>query len=89
MLQGSAMQLLPLLPDGCVDLIVVDPPAGMYGRHWEWDKPWSDGEWAALLPQVWRVLSTGGRFIMFGCGKDSFTDHRRCVSRFMRSVLCL
>mmetsp|Transcript_3520 Transcript_3520/g.12177 ORF Transcript_3520/g.12177 Transcript_3520/m.12177 type:complete len:344 (-) Transcript_3520:303-1334(-) len=81
LLQGSAMQLLPLLPDGCVDLIVVDPPAGMYGRHWEWDKPWSDGEWAALLPQVWRVLSTGGRFIMFGCGKDSFTDHLRSVTR--------
>jgi site-specific DNA-methyltransferase (adenine-specific) len=80
LVHGSCFDIVKLLPDGSVDLIMIDPPAAMYNKshgkeHWAWDVKWVDGEWKELLSHVWRVLKADSRFLVFGCGgKGGFTD---------------
>lgn len=32
---GNACQLLDTMPDGCVDLVLTDPPYGATAAHWD------------------------------------------------------
>lgn len=77
-LQENCLTTLQRLPDGCVELLVVDPPFGFYAaergrKHGGWDRRWSDDFWKRLVQQILRVLSRRGRFIVF-CLRD-LSDH--------------
>ena len=83
-LQEDCLTTLQRLPDGCVELLVVDPPFGFYAaergrKHGGWDRRWSDDFWKRLVQQILRVLSRRGRFIVF-CLRD-LSDH---VGRLIR-----
>jgi site-specific DNA-methyltransferase (adenine-specific) len=44
---GNCLDVLPGLPEGCVDFVCADPPYG--STHIEWDRP-------LYLPSLWRQL---------------------------------
>jgi DNA modification methylase len=69
---GDAIDLIKQLDDKSVRLILLDPPYGQsqaQSNHYQWDKIWSRHFWRELLSNVWRVLSDGGRLVVFGTGE--------------------
>lgn len=67
--RGSCFDFIKLLPDDCIDLICVDPPYGdNYGRTGGdsyKDVIFEADEWATLIKEGWRVLTSGGRQLIF------------------------
>lgn len=62
---------LERVPDGCVDLVVADPPYGVLNKGNEavkWDKP---PDLAALWVQLERVSKPETAFVFFGSGMFS------------------
>lgn len=57
---GNAYQLLDTLPDGCVDLVLTDPPYGTTAAHWD-DRI----DYESLFGKLWRVLKPNGALLMF------------------------
>lgn len=57
--QGDCLEILPTLPDGCVDLVLTDPPYG--DTSLSWDK--RVGEWPR---EALRLLRPGGSMWVFG-----------------------
>ena len=53
--QGDCLELLPLLPNGCVDTVVTDPPYGLNTKSDGTGKlnPWADLCNAALWYRAW------------------------------------
>lgn len=48
--RGDCLDILPTLPDGCVDLVLTDPPYGQTQNPWD-----SEIDLARLWPELWRV----------------------------------
>jgi len=60
-LEGDCLELLPLLPDGCIDMVLCDLPYGMTNN--KWDTPIDlDRLWAAYR----RVVKPGGVVALTG-----------------------
>jgi len=57
---GNCLDVMRQMPDGCVDLIVADPPYGAKGRA-TWDS-WAGTDWIAPMP---RLLRSGGSAYVF------------------------
>lgn len=73
---GDALDLLRTVPDGSVDSIVTDPPAGIsfMGREWDHHKGGRD-QWIAWLTEITReclrVLKPGGHALFWALPKTS------------------
>ncbi len=64
-LQADSLQMLPLLPESCVDLIICDGPYGV--TTFEWDRVGSIQQFNLLLIQHFaRILKPGGVLYLFG-----------------------
>lgn len=61
--QGDSRDVLPQLPDECVELVVTDPPYGM-GRVDNDGKDYLDTV-APILREAWRTLKCGGSMFVF------------------------
>ncbi len=48
--RGDCLDILPTLPDGCVDLVLTDPPYGQTQNPWD-----IEIDLARLWPELWRV----------------------------------
>jgi len=59
---ADCLDILPLMPDGCVDAVATDPPYGLkfMGKHWDCDVPSTD-----IWKEVLRVLKPGGHLLSF------------------------
>jgi DNA modification methylase len=68
---GDCLSVMRMMPDGCVDAIVTDPPYGLkfMGREWDHGVP-GIPFWSAML----RVLKPGGYLLAFG---GTRTFHRQ------------
>ena len=49
------------IPDGSIDLILIDPPYGITGESWD-----TEPNWKELSPELYRVLKSSGILIIFG-----------------------
>lgn len=87
LLRADCLRVLPSLPAGCLDAVVVDPPYGIaLDPHWSRDgrprrfKPIANDE----RPFVWflyhaaRALRRGGALLCF-CAPRTQEDFRRCI----------
>jgi site-specific DNA-methyltransferase (adenine-specific) len=66
--QGDCLELMKQMPDGCVDLVVVDPPYNIDKvRAWDkWKKKEDYVEWMGkLFIEYQRVLKDNGSFYWF------------------------
>lgn len=61
MKHGDCLALLADLPDGSVDLILVDPPYGSTACSWDQVVPFEP-----MWREVWRVLKPNGAALFFG-----------------------
>lgn len=74
--QGDCLEILKTLPDGSVDSIVTDPPAGInfMGKDWDGDMGGRD-EWIAWMQSVAveciRVLKPGGHALVWALPRTS------------------
>jgi DNA modification methylase len=74
---GKAEDLLPRFPDGCLDSIVTDPPAGIafMGEDWDEDKGGAE-EWidwlAGVMKEGLRALKPGGYALVWAIPRTSF-----------------
>lgn len=59
--QGDCLELMKTLPDGCIDMVLCDPPYGM--TNFEWDKPLELNE---LWAEYRRVIKPHGIAVLFG-----------------------
>jgi len=91
--QGDARTFLVGLPDGCVDLVLTDPPyvfdrGGTYFRDWFADLP--DGAWPEVLTQCYRVLRDD-RHAYVICDRrteDVFVDAAESAGfRYLRTII--
>lgn len=55
LIHGDCIEELKELPDGCVDLVIADPPYGTTRNRW--DTPL---DLDSLWPELWRVCRGGG-----------------------------
>lgn len=62
LIQGDAIEVLSLFPDGVVDLIVADPPYNSMNVHWDKKDDEFQFSW---LEQAKRVLKPGGSLYVF------------------------
>lgn len=53
-------EIFPLIPDGCVDMVLCDPPYGMTTAFWD-----KDLQWDSIWPQYWRILKPNGVVVLF------------------------
>lgn len=53
-------EILPLIPDGCVDMVLCDPPYGMTAAFWD-----KEMKWDSIWPQYWRILKPNGVVVLF------------------------
>ena len=73
---ADCCDLMPKLPDACVDAIVTDPPAGIsfMGKAWDGDKGGRD-EWVAwmtkVMAQCLRVLKPGGHALVWALPRSA------------------
>lgn len=58
--QGDCLEILTMIPDGCIDLVLVDLPYGMTACHWDQVIPF-DKMWEQLL----RVGTKACAFVFF------------------------
>jgi|GEM_PF-2321634 len=69
--EGDAADTLPSLPDGCIDAVVTDPPAGIgfMGASWDGAKG-GRAQWVAwlagILADARRATRDGGRAVVWG-----------------------
>ncbi len=56
---GDAMEVLPVLEAGSVDMILTDPPYGSTCAAWD-----AEPDWQALFPLLWRVLKPNGALLI-------------------------
>jgi site-specific DNA-methyltransferase (adenine-specific) len=61
----SALELLQALPDGCVDLVVTDPPYGFEKTKTSWDSNKLAFDIIAFISESIRVLTPRGALCMF------------------------
>lgn len=65
---GDCLQVMPTLPDGCVDMCLTDLPYGVLNKrneHAQWDTELDlDALWNGLL----RVCKPGAAIVLFGQG---------------------
>jgi len=58
---ADCMDILPLIPDGSIDVIITDPPYGTTACKWDsvipFDKMWE---------QLNRIIKTNGAIVLFG-----------------------
>jgi site-specific DNA-methyltransferase (adenine-specific) len=73
----EGIDLMGDLPDGCVDLMVVDPPYGMTNNPWDKKLIFSQ-----FWPEAWRVLKHNGPVVMFAAGK--FAAEAMLSSKYYR-----
>jgi DNA modification methylase len=66
LLEGDCLDLLPNLPDNCVDLIAADLPYGKTKDPFDIIIPPEK-----LWPEYWRVIKPNGAIVLFG--QDKFT----------------
>jgi len=63
---GDCLEVMKMLPDGCVDAVVTDPP---YGTRTNQRETWMVGEFANVLPvalpEMFRVSKTNAALYMF------------------------
>src|SRR4051812_16150536 len=61
------------LPDGCVDLVLADPPYNLDKNFGHWDERKRKEEWLPWsklwLDQVKRILRPGGNLFVYGIHK--------------------
>ena len=73
---GKAEDVLPTLPDCCIDAVVTDPPAGIgfMNRAWDHDKGGRDTwiDWmAGVAAECLRVLKPGGHALVWALPRTS------------------
>lgn len=74
--QGDCLELLRQLPDGCLDALVTDPPAGIgfMGKDWDSDKGGREAwiAWLAeVMREVYRVLKPGAHGLVWALPRTS------------------
>ena len=64
--QGDCLDLLKTLPDGCIDMVLTDPPYASTAQRW--DKMLN---WAEIWPELKRVCKVNAAKLFFSC--NAFT----------------
>jgi site-specific DNA-methyltransferase (adenine-specific) len=64
---GDCLDVMRDMPDGCVDLVVADPPYGL--GFWNWVNGWIE-----LLPRILKPTTSIYVFCGIGEKADSFTE---------------
>ena len=64
--QGDCLDLLKTLPDGCIDMVLTDPPYASTAQRW--DKMLN---WAEIWPELKRVCKVNAAKLFFSC--NTFT----------------
>jgi site-specific DNA-methyltransferase (adenine-specific) len=59
--QGDCLEIMKLLPDGCIDAIITDPPYGTTACKWDSVIPF-EPMWAELK----RIIKPSGAIVLFG-----------------------
>lgn len=57
---GDCLEVLPTIPDGCVDMILCDPPYGATAASWD-----KHLDWESIWPHYWRILKPNGAVVLF------------------------
>jgi len=69
-INGDCIEGMRALPDGCVDLIVADPPYNLNKDFGEWNETKRKAEWLSWtrswLNECERVLKVGGSIFVYG-----------------------
>lgn len=64
--QGDCLKLMKTLPDGCIDMVLTDPPYASTAQRW--DKMLN---WAEIWPELKRVCKVNAAKLFFSC--NAFT----------------
>ena len=64
--QGDCLELMKTLPDGCIDMVLTDPPYASTAQRW--DKMLN---WAEIWPELKRVCKVNAAKLFFSC--NAFT----------------
>ena len=64
--QGDCLELMKTLPDGCIDMVLTDPPYASTAQRW--DKMLN---WAEIWPELKRVCKANAAKLFFSC--NAFT----------------
>lgn len=60
------------IPDGCIDLVITDPPYGNIVKA-KWDQAWTMEDQWELTREIGRILKPGGTaFVWGGIGKPGY-----------------
>ncbi len=75
-INNDCLEVLPTLPDNCIDTMITDPPAGIAFMGKEWDKDKGGRlEWIAWLSSVFveckRVLKPGAMVLVWALPRTS------------------
>lgn len=90
---ADCFDVMATFPNGCIDLIVTDPPYGIgYTRHLEWgrgrwQKPIANDNsleaWIRAASECRRILKPGGHIYMF-CGWSNIETTKAAFERSFR-----
>lgn len=87
-IQADCLEYLRELPDGCVDLVVIDPPYNI--AHAEWDKYGSQKEYINWLGGVFlecqRVLKENGSFYFWHNDFSQMAELQHWISQNTKFV---
>jgi len=75
---GDCLDIMAQMPDGCVDLVVTDPPYGAKGRA-KWDV-WLGVAWVAEIARLLRVGGSAYAFVGYSHAPELALAFRRVLS---------
>ncbi len=78
---GDCLDIMKKMPDGCVDLVIADPPYEVKKAEW-------DIEPAGWIPEVYRLLKDGSAFYCFYSSLKLFNIQPRIEKYFTVKNIC-
>ena len=73
--QGDCLELMKTLPDGCIDMVLTDPPYASTAQRW--DKMLN---WAEIWPELKRVCKVNAAKLFFSPSPST------CAQAIARSI---